>query len=186
MNAKMHYLCVTFISKTDKRGLKSPLFVCIDLMDVKQKIEQLAQASLANDSHFLVGVHVAERQNPPKIIVWADGDHGLTIDDCAEISRRLAEKLDQENIYATGFTLEVSSPGVDQPLRMARQYKKNIGRSVKVTRTDKSIARGVLQSVSEAGIALTYTEGSGKKAMEQKIEIPFSEIDKTTVTVSFK
>ncbi|MFN5169737.1 MAG: ribosome maturation factor RimP [Cyclobacteriaceae bacterium] len=156
------------------------------MMEINEKIQQLAQASLTSGSHFLVGVHVAERQNPPKIIVWADGDQGLTIDDCAEISRRLAEKLDQEGIYTSGFTLEVSSPGIDQPLRLARQYQKNVGRSVKVTRTDKSIARGVLLAVSELGIALTFTEGTGKKAVEKKIEIPFSEIDKTTVTVSFK
>jgi ribosome maturation factor RimP len=81
--------------------------------------------------------------------------------------------------------LEVSTPGVDQPLKLKRQYHKNIGRKLKVT-TGQHILEGKLVDVGEEKIKLEQEFGEGKKKETKSIEIPFSEIDKTFVLVSFK
>ena len=160
------------------------------MMEINEKIQQLAQASLTSGSHFLVGVHVAERQNPPKIIVWADGDQGLTIDDCAEISRRLAEKLDQEGIYTSGFTLEVSSPGMFSPFKVEAQFRKNIGREVVIKLKDGLKANGTLMAFDSQVLTLERTErvaklvGKGKVDQTVQTQIPLEDL--SSITLDFK
>src|SRR4051812_15883035 len=100
-------------------------------MDLKEKIQDLAEKSLTNPTHFLVEVAVSKHK-PWKFTVVVDGDQGITIDDCAAASRALNESLESE--ISDPYTLEVSTPGLDHPLKMKRQYKKNIGRGLKVVR----------------------------------------------------
>jgi ribosome maturation factor RimP len=152
-------------------------------MDLKEKIRDLAEKSLANSSHFLVEV-VVSKHKPWKFTVIVDGDQGITIDDCANISRSLNELLGSE--ISDPYTLEVSTPGLDHPLKSTRQFKKNIGRGMKVVRKDKSISSGVLKQADETRIGIETGTIQGKKTEIKIIEIPFSEIEKAFVTVSFK
>ena len=161
-------------------GTASPLFVS---MDLKEKIKELAEKSLANPAHFLVEV-VVSKHKPWKFTVIVDGDQGITIDDCANLSRALNESLEIE--VADPYTLEVSTPGLDHPLKLKRQYNKNIGRGLKVMRKDKSIVNGELKQTEEEKIIVETESGQGKKSEVKIIEIPFSEIEKAFVTVSFK
>lgn len=118
-------------------------------------------------------------------MVILDGDMGISIDDCAAMSRELSATLDESNLIEEAFVLEVSTPGLDQPLKTKRQYIKNIGRSVKVKTKEKSV-EGKLTAVREHELELTQHIGSGKKKEEKVVVIPFEEIDKTFVLVSFK
>ena len=89
-------------------------------------------------------------------------------------------------MYPEGeFSLELSSPGVDEPLKMHRQYLKNIGRNVEVTFNDDTIQEGKLLTVTEADIMIEYTEGKGKKAVTQQVVIPFENIKTTIVQIKF-
>ena len=89
-------------------------------------------------------------------------------------------------IYPEGeFSLEVSSPGVDEPLLLHRQYVKNIGRDVEVIFADDSRKEGKLLEVAEADIMIEHTEGKGKKAVTQQVVIPFINIKSTTVQIKF-
>jgi ribosome maturation factor RimP len=83
------------------------------------------------------------------------------------------------------FSLEVSSPGIDEPLLLNRQYVKNIGRKVEVTLIDESLKEGVLKTVTEKDILLEWTEGKGKKAAVQELLIPFEQIKTTIVQIQF-
>ena len=94
--------------------------------------------------------------------------------------------IEEKGWYPDGnFSLEVSSPGVEEPLKMLRQYKKNIGRNVEVVMNDDSKAEGKLIDANETSLQLEYTEGKNKKAVKVTREIPFSEVKQTTVIISF-
>jgi len=157
----------------------------MDLQDVIAEIKRMAQSLLKDEAHFVVDVVASFKGNPGKVLVIVDGDKGIGIDDCAELSRELSKTLDDTNLIAGAFNLEVSTPGLDQPLKSKRQYVKNIGRNVRVRQTDKT-EEGKLTAVDDNGIQLTQTIGSGKKKEEKTVEIPFDKIDKTIVLVSFK
>lgn len=152
-------------------------------MDLKEKIKDLAEKSLASPAHFLVDV-VVSKHKPMKITVIVDGDQGITIDDCAAVSRALNEST--ETLIDEQYSLEVSTPGLDHPLKIKRQYVKNKGRKLKVVLKDKRIVNGALKEVEEEKIVIETESGKGKKVELKNIEIPFTEIEKAFVTVSFK
>lgn len=154
-------------------------------MDLRDEIKKLAETALTDTSQFVVDVVVSSRKGPKKVLVVLDGDNGVTIDDCANISREVSKSLDEMALPDESLTLEVSTPGLDQPLQLKRQYKKNIGRSLKVKLHDK-IEEGKLMEATEEKIILAQETGSGKKKEERTLEIQFSEIEKAFVLVSFK
>jgi ribosome maturation factor RimP len=166
------------------RGQQSPL--CLyTFMELSDEIRKLAETHLKDESHFVVEVITNLRQQPKKLLVILDGDKGISIDDCAELSRELSSALDEGNLISDAFVLEVSTPGLDQPLKSKRQYVKNIGRKVKVKMKEKTV-EGKLAAVQESKIEVLQQSGSGKKKEEKMVEIPFEEIEKTFVLVSFK
>ncbi len=152
-------------------------------MDLKEKIKELTLASLSNPAHFLVDV-VVSKHKPMKFTVILDGDSGITIDDCASVSRSVNSSL--ESLIEDQYSLEISTPGLDHPLKLKRQYEKNKGRKLKVHLTNKSIVLGALQQVEEEKIVIEAELKEGKKIETKAMEIPFAEIEKAFVTVSFK
>ena len=154
-------------------------------MEITDKIWQLAEKNLKNESQFIVEIIASFKRIPKKLLVILDGDQGVTIDDCADMSRALSEALDESGLMEDKYMLEVSTPGLDHPLKLKRQYRKNIGRSVKVKLNDKTV-EGVLSDVTENSITLTQASGKGKKKVETQLTFPFDEIEKTFVLISFK
>lgn len=152
-------------------------------MDVTDKIRELAEASLKDEGHFIVDVLYFSKHRPAKLMVIVDGDKGVNIDACADISRELSKKMDELNLLENAYLLEVTTPGVDHPLKLKRQYVKNVGRQFKVHRTDKSIVQGKLERADEQGVVLEETVGKKEKKLT---EIPFEQIEKAFVMVSFK
>jgi ribosome maturation factor RimP len=146
----------------------------------------VAESFLKDNSHFVVDVIVSLRNNPKKLLVILDGDKGISIEDCAELSRNLSNALDESNLVDGAFILEVSTPGLDQPLKNRRQYVKNVGRNIKVKTKVNTVEEGKLSQVLENSIELLQQIGTGKKKEEKSVEISFEDIDKTFVLVSFK
>lgn len=149
-----------------------------------QIIEALIAKLLAEtEDIFLVSVRIKPTNN---IKVFLDADGGLNIDKCVKINRAMYRTIEEEAWYPDGnFSLEVSSPGIDEPLLLLRQYVKNIGRNVEVTLTDDSKQEGKLLEASEAAITIEYTEGKNKKAITVTKEIPFDQIKQTIVLIAF-
>ncbi len=145
----------------------------------------MAESCLGDKSQFLVDIVISARQGPKKVLVLVDGDNGIGIDDCSEISRKLAVLLDESGLIADQYLLEVSSPGIDQSLKLTRQFKKNVGRNLKI-HSKGGVIEGILQQVSEDFIEITQTKGTGKNKETSTIQIPFSEIERAFVLVSFK
>jgi ribosome maturation factor RimP len=134
-------------------------------------------------SYFCVSVKVKTTNN---IKIFLDGDQGLPIEKCTFIKRKLYRIMEEAAWFPEGdFSLEVSSPGIDEPLILNRQYVKNMGRKVEVTFLDETIKEGVLKTVTEKDILIESTEGKGKKAALQTLLIPFDQIKTTIVQVQF-
>ena len=153
-------------------------------MDRNEKLKELATGLITNGNQFIVDASLSKHR-PMKVTVLLDGDKGVNIDDCASLSRMLTEALDKDLLAGEDYTLEVSSPGLDHPLKLKRQYIKNIGRNLKIHLTEKTIVQAKLTGVTESGITVETSEREGKRIELKKNEIPFTEIEKTFVMVSF-
>ena len=131
-----------------------------------------------------------------KLAVFVDADEGLSLKMCQQLSRYLEERIEAEAMMPENYILEVSSPGVDRPLKLKRQYVKNIGRSLKVELKPEEdgkkgeTVKGVLKEVGEEFIRLEYEEkvkeGKKKKKIMIERDLPFSQIDRSKVLISFK
>lgn len=154
-------------------------------MIFKDKVVALLNQGLSEKpSVFLIDLTITDAM---KIIVTLDGDQGVTLQDCIDISRVIENNLDREE---QDFSLEVASAGVSTPLKLVRQYKKNIGRTLKVKTATENI-EAVLADANEEFITLTWTArepkkiGKGKETVEKKVELPYSEIKEAIVTITF-
>lgn len=135
------------------------------------------------DDIFLVEIKIKPTNN---FKIFLDADSGLGIEKCIKINRKLYKIMEEMAIYPEGdFSLEVSSPGLGEPLKMHRQYVKNIGRDVEVMTQDDIRYEGTLLSATQEGIEIEFTEGKGKKAVTQKQQVPFSDIKQTKVLIKF-
>ncbi len=102
--------------------------------------------------YFLVDLRIKPTHN---IKVFLDGDDGITIEKCVRVNRMLYKKLEEVALYPEGdFSLEVSSAGLDEPLKSLRQYKKNIGRPVEISLLDGERKEGILKEVTGEGLVL--------------------------------
>lgn len=138
---------------------------------------------LLTDDIFLVEIRIKPTNN---IKIFLDADSGLGIEKCIRINRALYKQMEEGAVYADGdFSLEVSSPGVDEPLKLHRQYVKNIGRDVEVTMNDNTKHAGKLLSVTEEAITLQFMEGKNKKAVQKELTIPFNDIKETIIQIKF-
>ena len=140
-------------------------------------------------SLFLVDVKISSRGDVAKLKIILDGDNGVSIDDCTKLSRSISEVIDQDESIQHPFVLEVTSPGLDYPIQLHRQYVKNIGRNIKVKLNDQSEKKGVLKKVEKGFIIIESGKKKNKKEIKetnQLVEIPFDQIEKTNVQVSFK
>ena len=139
--------------------------------------------TLLYDDIFFVDMKVKPTNN---IKIFLDADSGLGIEKCIKINRRLYRQVEEMGFYPEGdFSLEVSSPGIDEPLKLLRQYVKNIGRSVEVTLNDDTIKEGILLEAVEKQIVIETSEGKNKKAVTTQIPVLFTDIKQTVVQIKF-
>ncbi|MCX2742137.1 ribosome maturation factor RimP [Pontibacter anaerobius] len=152
-----------------------------------KNIREMAQAGLPDTDLFIVDVSVSDSPARPKITVLADGEQGITIDQCATISRRINKQIEEQFGPDMSYVLEVSSPGVDFPLTQPQQFKRHTGRSLKVKLQDGTEKTGKLEEVTETGLNLMEeVKQKGKKATYVPVQIPFGDIVKANVVISFK
>jgi len=149
-----------------------------------QQLEGFIEEILAEYPEiFLVQVRIKPTNN---IKVFIDTDEGITIEKCIRINRKLYKKIEEAVLYEDGdFSLEVSSPGLGEPILLNRQYRKNIGRYVSVLKTDDSIVEGLLKDCYEQGIMVETSEGKGKKLIVKLLTVPFTDIKKAAIEVKF-
>ncbi len=151
----------------------------------KAGIIKIVDEHLKDSDLFLVEVKVSGRN---KIMVFLDGDEGVPISRCAEISRFIESQLDRD---AEDFELEVSSVGVDTPLFLPRQFKKNVGRDIVFTDVEGKKLRATLLEAHETGFVAEKEISKKKKKKQQEHEDPvqqfsYNDVSDVKVQVSFK
>jgi ribosome maturation factor RimP len=154
-------------------------------MTFKETVQSLLSAALAErPSLFLIDCAITDEN---KITVIIDGDSGVILQDCIDISRAIEHNIDREE---HDFALEVASAGLSTPLKFVRQYKNNIGRTLIVKWNDQ-IIEATLADANEDYITLTWQArepkkiGKGKETVLKTQQIPYQEIKEATVTVTF-
>lgn len=158
----------------NERGRK-PLFL-LDMIE-KIKILELVNGALEGTDKFLVSLKITPDN---RIYVDIDGDAGVTIDDCIAVSRAIESQLDREE---EDFALDVSSAGADQPLKLTRQYVKNIGRDVEMVTFDGEKFEGELVAADDAQITIR-TKGTKKQA-PREVALQRRDVKSTRVVIKF-
>jgi ribosome maturation factor RimP len=141
-------------------------------MDLQHKIEEIAGPFLRQIDAFIVDVQIVSVEQRKVVQLYVDTDEGISIEKCTELNRQLGSVLELMDIIPGAYILEVSSPGLKKPLKLLRQYKKNIGRKFKVHfKKDNGIVEIVAILTGIENELLTFTAGKN-----EIYAIPFNEI----------
>lgn len=147
---------------------------------LEQKVKTLIEAE---PEVFLVEIRIKPTNN---VKVFLDSDNGMSLDKLIQYNRKLYRELEETHFFpGNDFSLEVSSPGLDEPLKQHRQYLKNIGRGVEVLRVDGVKNEGKLLEVGETGIVVEEEKGKGKKKELVQHSISFDNIKSTKIQIKF-
>lgn len=153
---------------------------------MREKVAELLENALEeNKSLFLIDLNISE-DNQIRVIL--DGDKGVTVEDCIAVSRAIEHNLDREEY---DFSLEVMSAGVSEPLTLPRQYKKNIGRNLKIKTKNGEKLEGELTAATEDSFTLTWSArepkpvGKGKVAVQKEVTLPYKDIMEAKVMITF-
>ncbi|WP_260625714.1 ribosome maturation factor RimP [Hymenobacter sediminicola] len=149
-------------------------------------IAEMLQDSLAGFDLFVVDLSVSDAIRP-KITVTLDSEQGLGIDECAQVSRRLARRIDEHYGEDATYSLEVTSPGADQPLTDLRQYTRHVGRTFSLKLQDGTEKTGTLEATEAEGIQLAeVVKDKNKKKTLPAVLVPFTDIQEARIVISFK
>lgn len=132
---------------------------------------------------FLVGIRIKPTNN---VRVYLDGDQGVGIDRLARYNRRLYKVIEESSLFpGNDFSLEVSSPGLDEPLKLHRQYVKNTGRPVEVVMADGSRIEGKLVQVTPEEIVVEEVTGKNKNRQTKEHKLLLKDIKSTKIQIQF-
>jgi ribosome maturation factor RimP len=147
---------------------------------IEQKVNSLIEADTGS---FLVEVKIRPGNN---VKVFVDADNGVSIDKLVQYNRRLYKEIEESLLFPGGdFSLEVSSPGLDEPLKLHRQYLKNIGRNVEIILKEGVKIEGRLTDVTDSYISIEEQKGLGKKKELVQHNIVFDDIKTTKIQIKF-
>lgn len=143
----------------------------------KMHVLNVIDTALAGSDKFLVDLKISTDN---RINVAIDGDNGITIDDCVELSRTIENSLDRDE---EDFELNVASAGLDTPLKLKRQYRKNVGQELAVTTFDGESITGRLVEAGDESI--TIKPAGNKKAPAEPVEFKYSDIKTAKIVINF-
>ncbi|MBL0335672.1 MAG: ribosome maturation factor [Chitinophagaceae bacterium] len=151
---------------------------------ITQILEEKIRLLIADDpSLFLVEIRIKPTNN---IKIFIDGDEGVSIDKLVRYNRALYRQLEESGMFpGDDFSLEVSSPGLDEPLKLHRQYVKNTGRFVEVTDLEGLKTEGKMIRADETAIVVEEQKGKGKKLEIIEHLIPFERIKTVKIQIKF-
>ena len=154
-------------------------------MTFKEKVSTvLAECLLEKSSIFLAELVITDAF---KVIVSIDGDDGVALQDCIDVSRYMDAHLDREE---QDYSLEVASVGVGSPLKLVRQYKKNVGRTL-IVKTGTETIEAELVEATDDFVILSWQArepkkiGKGKETVQKELKLPYGNIKEAIVTVTF-
>lgn len=161
-------------------------------MNLEARLRELLELKFQEEEFqdlFVVEMKLSEN----KVFIYLDSDTKLSLEHCRRISRHLEHHIEENAWLPEAYLLEVSSPGLDRPLRLKRQYQKNKGRTISIALiSDHRNVKGTLSEVHEDYVVVEYEEKQrieGKKKKKLVVvrqEVPFEDIEKAVIKPSFK
>lgn len=177
------YLCREFNTKYNSEGTKCPLFLS---QKMRERVENIINQALEKEPGlFLIDLKISG-DNQIQVII--DGDEGVRVEDCVSVSREIENHLDREE---ADFSLTVMSAGLSEPLQLPRQFRKNIGRDLKVETINGERYKGNLAAADEESCKLTWSArenkpvGKGKITVEHEAVIPYKDIKEAKMMIKF-
>jgi len=148
-----------------------------------EQLKVYIEEAIADTNLFIVEIKgIAVK----RAMVLLDGDEGVKIEDCARVSRHINQKMEEDGLEEALISLEVSSPGVDFPLKFVRQYPQHVGRTLAIKLLDGKEIEGKLLSIDAAVIAVEEKiKEKGKKVSLNNISLALSEIAEAKIKVTF-
>ena len=147
----------------------------LDKKEIPQKVEELATPIIEGYGFELVEVEWKPQGGSWNLCLYIDKPGGITIDDCEQISYEVSDLLDRTDFIHHSYNLEVSSPGVERPLKNRRDYERYQGEYIQVSTYQKIKGQkkfyGTLKDFSDENLSLETEEG-------KILELPFSQIAK--------
>lgn len=155
-------------------------------MDLNKEVAGLVKQFIDNDEIFLVEVNIKGKPGNQKIQVFIDGDQYVDVDECSKISRKLSDELEGRDLIEGRYIIEVSSPGVDKPLKLIRQYPKHIGRELEVITRNKKKYQGALLGVIDEEIEISIKSSKIKKELNsESLKLSLGDIEEAKVVLRF-
>ena len=151
------------------------------MLELQKRLKEAVEPAIDAHQAFLIDIVIQQGHRRKIVRIFADTDAGITIQECADISRAIAKILDEQNLIEGSFDLEVSSPGLERPLRLLRQYAKNIGRTLHIRyRVGDEIktVEGNLESIRETVIELSNAQSRHEQIefdqiVEARVKLPW-------------
>lgn len=152
-------------------------------MKLAEQLKVYIEEAIADTNLFIVEI---KGITVKRAMILLDGDEGVKIEDCARVSRHINQKMEEDGLSEALISLEVSSPGVDFPLKFERQYPQHVGRTLAIKLLDGKELEGKLISIDGAVIAVEEKiKEKGKKVSLNNISLALSEIAEAKIKVTF-
>ncbi len=143
--------------------------------ELKQRVLELVEPSLAAEGYEVADIVLSRYKNKVTLKLFVYSSNPVTIDECARLSRLVGDVIDGTDLFDEGYTLEISSPGLDRPLSTFRDFKYRIGEIVKVLFVDRQRKQVTAEIVSAADDAVEFRNDDGS------FTIPLSEIERAKI-----
>lgn len=152
-------------------------------MKLAEQLKVYIDEAIADTNLFIVEI---KGITVKRAMILLDGDEGVKIEDCARVSRHINQRMEEDGLSEALISLEVSSPGVDFPLKFERQYPQHVGRTLAIKLADGKEIEGKLISIDAAVIAVEEKiKEKGKKVSLNNISLALSEIAEAKIKVTF-
>lgn len=146
------------------------------------QVKQLMQPALDNCNAELVDINLSGSKHKPILRILVDKKGGITLDECTDINRQLSDILDKDDIIKESFILEVSSPGLNRPLREKKDFEKVIGKEINLYTKEpiegENFFQAMLDSVGEDFISLKLKGG--------QLKIPYENIRNAKICITMQ
>ncbi len=158
----------------------------LNKVDLNKIVSELVKKFIDDDEIFLVEVNIKGKPGNQKIQVFIDGDNSVDVDECSRISKKLSSELEEKDIIEGRYIIEVSSPGVEKPLKFIRQFPKHIGRELEIITIDKNRYQGKLLNIIDEQIEVSLKSNKLKKELnKESLKLSLDEIEQASVVLRF-
>jgi len=146
----------------------------------KAEVIRIIEQTVAENNYLLIETVFRGQSNSLVIEIFIDGDEDLLVDQCADVSRKIISEIEKQDLIKKKYRLDVSSPGVDRPLKYLRQYKKHINRNIKIEFANEA---GVL--LKKQAKLIRVEEENLVFFDKEELTVKFNSIKNAKVLISF-